>query len=100
MNRVFHITTCAEWADALVNGEYAGGSLAREGFIHASTADQWPLVRSRLYSGRDDLVLLEVDLDRYSHDVRWENLEGGEELFPHLYGPVETIAVVSARVIA
>lgn len=98
--RVFHITTCAQWADALVAGEYMGDALVSDGFIHASTADQWPAVRSRLFEGRADLVLLEVDLDQYPHEVRWENLEGGSELFPHLYGPVETLAVVSARVLA
>lgn len=99
-SRVFHITSCAQWADALVAGEYEGDTLISDGFIHASTADQWPGVRSRFYADRNDLVLLEVDLDRYPHEVRWENLEGGSELFPHLYGPVETVAVVSARLIA
>jgi uncharacterized protein (DUF952 family) len=49
------------------------------------------------FGGRDDLVLLEIDSDRTGAEVRWENLESGEELFPHLYGPLDIAAVVSAR---
>ena len=43
------------------------------------------------FVGRDDLVLLEIDTDRLSAELRWE------DGFPHLYGPLELEAVVSAR---
>ena len=97
MTPIFHIATEFAWAAARRAGAYTAGSLATEGFIHCSTAEQWPRVLGERFGGRDDLVLLEIDPERTGVEVRWENLEGGEELFPHLYGPLDTAAVVSAR---
>ena len=48
-------------------------------------------MRDERFAGRDDLILLEIDADRLSAELRWENG------FPHLYGPLELEAVVSAR---
>lgn len=97
MNAIFHITTEFGWETARRAGAYAADTLASEGFIHCSTAEQWPHVLRERFGGRDDLVLLEIDSDRTGAEVRWENLEGGEELFPHLYGPLDIAAVLSAR---
>jgi uncharacterized protein (DUF952 family) len=88
---IFHITTEFAWETARRAGAYTGDSLESEGFIHCSSAEQWEKVREDWFPGRDDLVLLEIDPERVSAEVRWE---GG---FPHLYGPLEVAAVVSAR---
>jgi uncharacterized protein (DUF952 family) len=48
----------------------------------------------------DELVVLEIDTDRIDADVRVENLDGGEELFPHIYGAVPVAAVVAVRQMA
>ena len=97
MTPIFHIATELAWATARRAGFYAADSLATEGFVHCSTAEQWPRVLRERFAGRDDLVLLEIDPGRAGAEVRWENLEAGEELFPHLYGPLPIAAVVSAR---
>ena len=97
MTPIFHITTQFGWAAARRAGGYAADTLATEGFIHCSTAEQWPRVVGEHFADRDDLVLLEIDPERAGAEVRWENLEGGEELFPHLYGPLDIAAVISAR---
>ena len=94
---IFHVTAELGWRAARRAGVYAADTLATEGFIHCSTADQWPRVRRQRFAGRGDLVLLEIDPERAGAEVRWENLEGGEEPFPHLYGPLEIAAVVSVR---
>jgi uncharacterized protein (DUF952 family) len=94
---IYHITTELGWETARRAGAYAADTLESEGFIHCSTAEQWPRVLRERFAGRDHLVLLEIDPERAGADVRWENLEGGEEPFPHLYGPLDIGAVVSAR---
>ena len=94
---IFHNTTESGWEAARRAGVYAADTLGSEGFIHCSTADQWPRVRRERFAGRTDLVLLEIDPALAGAEVRWENLEGGEEAFPHLYGPLDTAAGVSAR---
>jgi uncharacterized protein (TIGR00730 family) len=93
---IYHLTSRAAWLAALDASEYRGDSLATEGFIHASTHAQLAPVANRLFRGRDDLVLLHLDLDRIAPRVVRENLEGGTEKFPHLYGPLNLDAVLAA----
>ena len=46
------------------------------------------------YEGQGDLVLLVIDSDSLESEVTYENLMGGEELFPHVYGELQTVAVL------
>ena len=105
--RIFHLATQADWDAALESGVYAtstnGVSLADEGFIHASRGDQWPGVRERFYADADaaqPLVLLEIDTDLLDVPVVEEPPGPGiEETFPHIYGPLDTAAVVAVTVL-
>lgn len=92
---IFHITSRATWESALGAGIYEADSLATEGFIHCSTADQYIWVANQRFRGRTDLVLLHIDPARLRSEVRYENLEGGETLFPHVYGAIPILAVLN-----
>ncbi|HZM58951.1 MAG TPA: DUF952 domain-containing protein [Vicinamibacterales bacterium] len=92
--RIFHITTERAWAEANAQHAYTADSLATEGFIHCSKADQVVWVANQRFRGRTDLVLLHIDPSRLDAKVVYENLEGGEQLFPHVYGPIPVSAVV------
>jgi uncharacterized protein (DUF952 family) len=96
MTRIFHLTPAATWADAQRAGAYTADSLATEGFIHCSTADQVVWVANSRFRGRQDFVLLHIDSDRLSAPVKYENLEGGTQLFPHVYGALNLDAVIDA----
>jgi len=91
---VFHLTTRDAWEEALVRGRYTADSLASEGFIHCSDADQFVWVANTRFRGRTDLILLHISEARLDAAVRRENLEGGDALFPHIYGPLTVEAVV------
>ena len=101
--RIFHLATKADWDAAEASGAYAtstyGVSLADEGFIHASRADQWEGVRERYYAEVEEpLVLLEIDTDLLDVLVVEEPpAPGVEGTFPHIYGPLNTAAVVAVR---
>lgn len=98
---LFHLSEAAEWEAAREREFYArstrGLSLAEVGFIHLSTVEQWPRVRRAFYGDVDgELVLLEIDDAQLGESLVWEVGEPGQqELFPHLYGPLPTTAVVS-----
>ena len=94
MSVIYHITSAAEAADAARAGVYTPRAFETEGFIHCSYMRQILPVANRLFAGRHDLVLLEVDLTRLSCQVLDENLEGGTDLFPHIYGALPMSAVV------
>jgi glutathione S-transferase len=98
--RIYHLALGDEWREARGEGSYRrstlGRSLDEEGFIHCSFADQVQATADRFYGGRNDVVLLEVDPARVRSEIRVENLDGGDVMFPHLYGPVPVAAVVRA----
>lgn len=90
---LFHITSARHWPPA---GEwYRGDTLDTQGFIHCSTADQLIAVANRFFRGHDDLIVLVIDEARVGSEIVYENLEGGTELFPHIYGPLPIKAVVT-----
>jgi uncharacterized protein (DUF952 family) len=90
---LFHLTSTAAWAQARAAGLYEGDTLKTEGFIHCSLAHQVVEVANRLFRGRTDLVLLTIDEDAVGPEVRYENLEGGAEQYPHIYGPLNLDAI-------
>jgi uncharacterized protein (DUF952 family) len=92
--RLFHITSEAEAKEAQRTGEYVPRAFEAEGFIHCSYGHQVPGTLNRIFKGRTDLVVFEIDRARLSCTVVDENLEGGAELFPHIYGRLPMSAVV------
>jgi uncharacterized protein (DUF952 family) len=97
MTMLYHITRRADWAAAQAAGEYAADSLASEGFIHCSTAAQVIATANRIFRGRGDLVLLCIERARVIHEIRCENLEGGSEQYPHIYGALALAAVTAVH---
>ena len=93
MHLIIHIVAKNEWTDAQRRGSYEGDTLATEGFIHCSTPQQTLWVANGRFVGRTDLVLLCIDADRLSSELRYEESEV-DQLFPHVYGPLNLDAVV------
>jgi uncharacterized protein (DUF952 family) len=94
LSRIFHITSLATWTEAQANRSYTADSLVAEGFIHCSEAHQVIWVANQRFRGRRDLVLLHIDPRLLGAEVRYENLEGGQPQFPHVYGPIPLSAIV------
>jgi uncharacterized protein (DUF952 family) len=94
---IFHITRAEDWAGAVTAGEYRMSTLGKTlddvGFIHCSQTDQVERVANAAFAGADHLVVLVIDPDRVAAPITYENLEGGVELFPHIYGPLGLDAV-------
>ena len=89
---VFHIAEPDAWAaDDLF---YKPADFEREGFVHLSTRQQVLATAQRYYAGRADLVLLAIDAKALVQEIRYENLLGGEELFPHCYAVIPHAAVL------
>jgi uncharacterized protein (DUF952 family) len=102
LSAIFHIALVADWDEAKRNGSYRvstlGATLDEVGFIHASFEEQLARVGAGFYADvREALVVLVIDVDRLDAPVVVENLDGGDERFPHIYGPVPTDAVVAVR---
>ena len=100
--RIYHVALQRDWDEAVdrrhdYRRSTRGKSLAEEGFIHCSFAAQVAAIANLLYSGRDDVVLLEIDTSRLQCPVRIESVDGGQAVYPHIYGPLPAAAVISVR---
>jgi uncharacterized protein (DUF952 family) len=94
---LFHITTRAAWDRSQAAREYRAPSLDSEGFIHLSTEEQWRHTLHRFFRGVDDVVVLRIDPRRVAAEIKYERAADVDEEFPHLYGPLETDAVINLR---
>ncbi len=94
---IYHITARTAWEAALAAGSYRADSLDSQGFIHASTGAQVIHTANRYYPGQHGLVLLCINAHLVSVEIRYENLEGGPERFPHIYGLLALEAVVEVQ---
>jgi uncharacterized protein (DUF952 family) len=106
--------TSGEWAAAEASGEYAGSALdARDGYMHLSPPGEVAGTAAKYYAGRDDVVVLEVDLGAVAAGgggdggggggggraltVRMDWVPARGAFFPHVYGgPLPVSTVVSA----
>ncbi|HEY5269338.1 MAG TPA: DUF952 domain-containing protein [Anaerolineales bacterium] len=92
---IFHITARTSWSAAQKPGRYSADSLTSEGFIHCSEMNQIKRVANNLFTNQHGLVILVIDPSRLKPEVRWEvGTDKADELFPHIYGPLDLEAVV------
>lgn len=91
---VFHMVTPRSWPAA---GQYRPASLADEGFVHLSFADQVELVANGRYRDVADLVVVELDPVALDVEIRVEDSYSTGSAFPHAYGPLAVAATVAVH---
>ena len=83
---IYHLARRSHWEAGQAEGAYRQSTvdwtLAEEGFIHCSFAEQVAATADRYYRDVEDVVLLTIDPAKTDAEVR---VEKG---FPHIYGPV------------
>ena len=97
---ILHAALPEDWASARRTGTYAistrGRTLAEEGFIHASTPAQLDGVLRSFYADLPSVVLLVLDITALAaagSPVRWEQVPGADDPFPHVYGGIPSSVV-------
>lgn len=93
---IYHIVPADEWQRQQASPTYEAASLHTEGFIHLSTKEQVAGVLERYYRNVPNLLLLHVDTTKLTHALKYE-VSTNNELFPHLYGPLNRDAVVDVE---
>jgi len=93
---IYHVLKKTDWVEN-IPAPYAADSLESQGFIHCCTEEQIPHVIKHWFKGEYDLVILEIDPQLLRSKVVYENLEGGKELFPHIYGPINREAIIKTQ---
>jgi glutathione S-transferase len=95
---IYHLALFDDWMRD-TSSAYATStvdkSLEQVGFIHCSFVEQVQLIADGVYRDRPDVLLLQIDPGRLAAQLRVENLEGGDDAFPHIYGPLNRDAVIA-----
>ncbi len=92
---ILHLCPRSAWEDAQIQGAYRADSLESEGFIHCSRPEQVLRVANAYYRGQPDMLLLWIDPQKVTSEIRWE--ASGKDTFPHIYGPLNLEAVIGVR---
>lgn len=91
---IYHVVTAALWQQALSKGFYEAPSLHTDGFIHSSSAAQVKGVLERYYKDQQHLLLLHIDESKLTAPLKYELAISVNELFPHIFGPLNLDAVI------
>lgn len=87
--------TAAELAALEADGIFIGAAVdLADGFVHLSTAEQLTETVDKHFAGREGLHVAAVDLGSFGKSLKWE-ASRGNELFPHLYGPLPLDAILA-----
>jgi uncharacterized protein (DUF952 family)/lysophospholipase L1-like esterase len=89
---VFHLLPPDQWPAA---GWYRPASLAAEGFVHLSFADQLVGSANRHFAEAPALTAIELDPAALGAEIRIEDSYGSGTAFPHAYGPLPVSAAVA-----
>lgn len=94
---ILKIFRAGEWANLRRNGETPGAPIdVADGYVHFSTAEQAVETAAKHFAGETDLMLLGIPTDRLGDALKWE-VSRGDQLFPHLYRPLQMEDVAWAQ---
>ncbi len=100
--QIHHIALDESWVAAQHANTYTESTLGRDlrdvGFIHCSRPEQLDEVFRHFYTGvKASLVLLVIETDLLTSPWQFDEVPGESSSFPHIYGPLNIDAVISAE---
>ena len=88
----YHITTPEHWEKFKDQNIFEADSLATEGFIHGSYANQLEETLALYYKNVPQVFLLDINPSRLQVELKVEESRGGA-FFPHIYGQMNKSAI-------
>jgi uncharacterized protein (DUF952 family) len=92
----YHLVPAEVWSAQMFSNSYEPEGFAQEGFIHCTdTLEELVAVGNRYYrSDAREFLVLAIDCEQVTASVIYED---ERQIFPHIYGPLNTDAVLSMR---
>lgn len=94
MRIIYHLCPKDDWERATF--PYAAASLATEGFIHCSNADQVAWAANKFYPSHGEMLVLHIDAGQFGAALKDED-PGIGQTFPHIYGRIERGVILRAE---
>ncbi len=92
--KIYHIVLSEVWEKFKDEKFYEAESLASEGFIHCSFADQLEAVLQRYYNDAEKVLILTIDTGKLTSKLV-EEPSTNNEIYPHIYGKINLDSVIS-----
>jgi uncharacterized protein (DUF952 family) len=93
---IYHVALPEDWEQQKHRSFYEAASLESEGFIHCSFEDQLEGVIERYFRAAPELCILKIDIVKLTSKLVAEPSTNNEE-YPHVYGPIDTSAIVNVE---
>ena len=97
--KIYHIVLPEVWEKFKDEKFYEADSLASEGFIHCSFADQLEAVLQRYYKGAEQVLILTIDTEKLTSKLV-EEPSTNNEIYPHIYGQINLNSIISQQLSA
>jgi uncharacterized protein (DUF952 family) len=101
MGKLHKILTVKQWEDFQREGIFSGSPLdQQDGFIHASTQDQYQRTIDKFFKDIRPIILVEIDPKLLQADtLKVEANKPGGDKYPHIYGDIPLAAIITHKVI-
>lgn len=93
---IYHVTTRKEWLLCEKANEYVPAAFEKEQFVHCCRSNQLEGVLDRYFSGKNDLMVLELKTSGMRALIRYES-SGNGEFFPHVHGPIPKSSILRVK---
>jgi uncharacterized protein (DUF952 family) len=97
---IYHICKEAEWQNCITLDIYYPSRYEIDKFIHCSTSKQIEKIANTHYKNESIIYLLIIDDTLEKTHIKYENLDGGKELFPHIYRKLPKSSISSVQKIS
>ena len=97
---IYHICTESEWNHCVSLDIYFPSRYDKDAFIHCSTVKQIEKIANTHYQNESTIYLLNIDDTLEQLYIKYENLDGGNELFPHIYRKIPKTSISSIQKIS
>lgn len=95
--QIYKILTAEQWTDLQTHLETPGAPIdVSDGYVHFSTARQAAETAAKHFAGQEGLWVLALDADALGDALKWERSRG-DQMFPHLYGPLRMADVLWSK---
>jgi len=95
MAAIFHIIKKGD-LNLLNEDYYIPASLANDGFIHCSKAEQLEGVINHLLKNEKKLIIIKINVDKLKSEIKFEapiEAPQSTQYYPHIYGPLNKDAI-------
>lgn len=91
---IYHIARIEEWDKCKLLDYYIPSNFHKDKFIHCSTKVQVERIANTLFKSLPEIYLLAISAEKEEEYLKYENLEGNSEQFPHIYGKLKKSSIL------